>query len=331
MRDAQDSLINKEWVIGKRIGSGGFGDIHLAGNVKTNQIAAAKFEDRRITELLPAEAAILKALSDIGRQRTLRTRRVPQFLLGRHGGQSFIQLRADRRNAGTFTGRLVHSVWKLFLPQNDPDDRAPNPDAAGGHAPAQLHPQRPEARKLPHGRSWFNQGIHDHSCTVYLIDYNLSRKFRDTKTLSHIPYRESCSLVGTVRYASINAQLGIEQSRRDDLESLGYLLVYFLKGHLPWQGLQAATKAEKNQEILECKIITLPETLCEGLPEEFPVYLNYVRNLQFDEKPDYSFLRKLFKDLFVKQGYDYDLCFDWMNPMLVGDDAHTVLRSAEVS
>jgi serine/threonine protein kinase len=152
---------------------------------------------------------------------------------------------------------------------------------------------------------------------VYLIDYNLSRKFRDTKTLSHIPYRESCSLVGTVRYASISAQLGIEQSRRDDLESLGYLLVYFLRGHLPWQALQATTKAEKNQEILECKINTLAETLCEGLPEEFALYLNYVRNLQFDEKPDYSFLRKIFKDLFIKQGYDYDLSFDWMNPMLV--------------
>ena len=151
-----------------------------------------------------------------------------------------------------------------------------------------------------------------------LIDFNLSRKYRDSKTLSHIPYKENCSMVGTTRYTSIFSHLGIEQSRRDDLESLGFMLVYYLKGGLPWQGCVAASKAEKTQMILDMKISLMPEVLCNSLPPEFAIYLNYVRSLRFDEKPDYQFLRKLFRDLFSKEGYEFDLCYDWMNPMLVG-------------
>lgn len=152
---------------------------------------------------------------------------------------------------------------------------------------------------------------------MHLIDFNLSRKYRDSKTLSHIPYKENCSMVGTARYASIGSHLGIELSRRDDLESLGFSLIYLLKGALPWQGSQAVNRAEKNQLILEAKMSLMPEVLCNGLPPEFSIYFNYVRALRFDEKPDYQFLRKLFRDLFIKEGYEFDLCYDWMNPLLV--------------
>lgn len=172
------------------------------------------------------------------------------------------------------------------------------------------------------------QGIHKNSTVVHLIDFNLSRKYRDSKTMSHIPYKENCSLVGTARYASIAAHLGIEQSRRDDLEALGYSLVYLLKGELPWQGTQAANKAEKSQLILDVKISILPELLCNGLPPEFTIFFNYVRSLRFDEKPDYQFLRKIFRDLFTREGYEYDLCYDWMNPILVAltDQVHRAAK-----
>lgn len=146
---------------------------------------------------------------------------------------------------------------------------------------------------------------------VNLIDFGLAKKFRDSKTGQHIPYRENKNLTGTARYASINTHLGIEQSRRDDLESLGYVLMYFNRGSLPWQGLKAPTKKHKYDKISEKKLTTKIDSLCKGFPEEFAIYLNYVRSLKFDDKPDYPYLRKLFRDLFLREGYQYDHVYDW--------------------
>jgi hypothetical protein len=98
-----------------------------------------------------------------------------------------------------------------------------------------------------------------------MIDYGLAKRYRDPKTGEHIPYIEGKSLTGTARYASVYTHLGIEQSRRDDLESIGYLLVYLLRGSLPWQGLKAKTKKEKYKKIMDKKIANTPEVLCEGI------------------------------------------------------------------
>src|SRR3954467_6538080 len=103
----------------------------------------------------------------------------------------------------------------------------------------------------------------------------------------------------------------IEQSRRDDMESLGYVMLYFCRGSLPWQGLKAATKKQKYDRIMEKKMTTPTEVLCRGFPNEFAIYLNYTRSLRFDDKPDYSYLRKIFRDLFVREGFQYDYVFDW--------------------
>lgn len=147
---------------------------------------------------------------------------------------------------------------------------------------------------------------------VYVIDFGLAKRFRDPKSGEHIPYRDGKNLTGTARYASVNTHLGIEQSRRDDLESLGFVLMYFNKGSLAWQGLPARTKKEKYEKIRDKKLSTSIESLTKGLPEEFAIYLNYCRSLKFEEKPDIGYLRKLFKDLFYRMGYEYDFVFDWM-------------------
>jgi len=157
----------------------------------------------------------------------------------------------------------------------------------------------------------FLMGLGRRANQVYMIDYGLAKKYRDPKSHIHIPYRENKNLTGTARYASINTHLGIEQSRRDDLESLGYVLMYFLRGSLPWQGLKAATKKQKYEKISEKKMATPTETLCKGFPTEFVVYFQYTRSLRFDDKPDYSYLRKLFRDLFVREGFVWDYVFDW--------------------
>ena len=165
---------------------------------------------------------------------------------------------------------------------------------------------------------------------VYLIDYGLAKKYRDLRTRVHIPYKEGKSLTGTARYASINAHLGVEQSRRDDLESLGYVLMYFVRGFLPWQGLKAATKKQKYERISEKKMSTPVDVLCKGYPLEFNDYLNYCRGLRFDDSPDYNYLRKgLFRTLFVKKlGYQYDYKFDWSDSPSKGAAGKSALSDA---
>jgi len=157
----------------------------------------------------------------------------------------------------------------------------------------------------------FLMGLGKKGNLVYIIDFGLAKKYRDQKTHLHIPYRENKNLTGTARYASINTHLGIEQSRRDDMESLAYVLMYFNLGALPWQGLRAGTKRQKYEKISEKKMSTSIDQLCRTYPSEFATYLNYCRALRFDDKPDYSFLRQIFRALFHRQGYTYDYIFDW--------------------
>ncbi|CAM9379290.1 unnamed protein product [Chrysoparadoxa australica] len=146
---------------------------------------------------------------------------------------------------------------------------------------------------------------------IHIIDFGLAKKYRDPRTHQHIPYRDNKNLTGTARYASINTHIGIEQSRRDDLESLGYVLMYFIRGSLPWQGLKANTKKQKYERIMDRKMSTSTEQLCKGYPSEFRSYFEYCRSLRFEDRPDYAYLKRLFKELFYRKGFQYDNMFDW--------------------
>ncbi|RMZ88480.1 hypothetical protein DV736_g4291, partial [Chaetothyriales sp. CBS 134916] len=149
---------------------------------------------------------------------------------------------------------------------------------------------------------------------VYMTDFGLAAYWSDSHNciMSHKPAASPrISLVGTCRYASINGHLNVAPSWRDDLESLGYMALYFLHGSLPWQGLQASSRQEKYRLVFERKK-TIPVTeLCHGLPMEFTTYMNYVRETGDQEKPDYKYLRSLLGRLFRRRGFEYDNVFDW--------------------
>ncbi|CBZ27730.1 putative casein kinase I [Leishmania mexicana MHOM/GT/2001/U1103] len=137
---------------------------------------------------------------------------------------------------------------------------------------------------------------------LYIIDYGLSKLYWEVKKNSHIPFAEGRPLTGTARYCSTNVHRGFEQSRRDDLESIAFLLIYFLRGSLPWQGIQAKDQQIKTIKIGETKMATPLEELCKGMPKEFLTYCQYCRTLSFTQKPDYDSLRRLFRDLGKRLG-----------------------------
>ena len=157
----------------------------------------------------------------------------------------------------------------------------------------------------------FTVGTGDKKDLLYLIDFGLSKRFREPKTKQHIPYRENRSLTGTARYASVNTHLGIEQSRRDDLESAAYLIIYLSRGSLPWQGVQGITKQEKYIKIMDMKMSTPILQLCKGLPSQFADFLSYCRSLRFEDSPNYAKIRNFFLEAASNMSIVLDKQFDW--------------------
>lgn len=151
-----------------------------------------------------------------------------------------------------------------------------------------------------------------HPRTVYLIDVGLAKRYAGED--GHIPPRRGLQLVGTLRYASAGSHKGMEQSRRDDIESIGYVLVYFLAGRLPWQGLQAGNLQAKLQLIKNKKVSTPVETLCKGQPYQLAKLIQYAKNLKFEEKPDYEYLRCLLRQAAENRGLQLGDQFGWSQP-----------------
>ena len=157
----------------------------------------------------------------------------------------------------------------------------------------------------------FVMGLNEVSNNVYLIDFGLAKKYRSMTTLIQYPMVKKNKLTGTARYASINALKGYEHSRRDDLESVGYILIYFLRGKLPWQRINAKTKEEKYKKIMEKKIEINSYDLCRGFPKEFGDFLEICKKLEYEEQPDYEKLRNLLNNIMKRENYIYDYIYDW--------------------
>ena len=157
----------------------------------------------------------------------------------------------------------------------------------------------------------FVMGANKHNDRLYLLDFGLAKKYRSSRTLKQYPYIKKKKLTGTARYASIHALEAYEQSRRDDLESVGYVLMYFLRGDLPWQGLKIKSKEDRYKKILEKKIDTSSEELCKGFPHEFYEYVEYTKKLEYTENPDYDKLKNLFLQVINDLNDNFDYIYDW--------------------
>lgn len=291
----QDIRVGNKFKIQKKIGSGSFGEIYEGLNLETNEAVAIKLEnintrhpqliyESKIIKLFQGGAGI-PAVHWLGTEGSYNVMVID--LLGPSLEDLFnkcgriLSLKTTLMLADQMICRIEYVHSKCFLHRDIKPDN-------------------------------FLIGIGRRSSMVYIIDFGLSKKYKDPKSGLHIPYREGKSLTGTARYASISTHVGIEQGRRDDLEGIAYVLMYFLRGSLPWQGVNTRNREEKYKKIAEIKAGTKVEDLCANFPEEFAIYLNYCKSLKFEDQPDYLYVRRLFKDLFQRLAFEYDFNYDWL-------------------
>ena len=302
-------ILNGIYRIIKMVGCGAFGEIHLAYDVNMKALRAIKFEmANHKNPQLKHEYSVLEQLN--------------KHEAGLKGGETFTGVPKVY-----YFDRLEHKYNFMvmeFLGPSLGDLFQLKERNFGMETVLMLAIQVLSRIEYIHEKGFLHRdikpenfviGLNDKSNLVYLIDYGLSKRYKDKNSGQHIPYRENKQLVGTVRYASVNAHLGIEQSRRDDLEGIGYVLVYFYLGRLPWQNKTDKGKP-LTQKITEKKLTTPPELLCKKMPREFSYYFHYCKNLKFEDRPDYNSLKSMFADLLMsrmKVNGIKELIYDWFD------------------
>jgi serine/threonine protein kinase len=305
-------IINSRYVIRKHLGGGSFGDVFEAEDSQTQQVVALKFETNDNNPHLPNEYKLYGMLAGMDGIPVV-------FALEEYGKSQFMVM----SNLGPSLERLFRRCGKKFslktvLMIADQMFRI----IEWVHSCGVLH------RDIkPHN---FLVGRGELKNKIYLIDFGVSTSYLDAKVHDHMSYSRNKGVVGTLHYVSLNTALGDQQSRRDDLESIGYVLIRFLLGRLPWQGIKDKDKADRREKVTEAKLQMPIETLCETLPHEFQQVLGTIRRLNFDEKPKYAWFRRVFRQLFLREGYVYDGIFDWdeQAPILEPAPMNFLIRTA---
>ena len=289
-----DDIINqvffKKYHCIKKLGEGSFGRIHEG--VYHSEHFALKFEDiNSNSNLLESEASIMNYLKgpNIPNVRSYGTSGNYNILIMQLMGKSLEDLINIRKTFPLKTVCLIGYQMITVLEY--------------------IHNKHIVHRDLKPDN--FVMGLNELAKYVYLLDFGLAKKYRSSTTLKHYPLINKKKLTGTARYASINALRGYEQSRRDDLESAGYVLMYFLRGSLPWQGIPGKNKDERYKKILQKKEETTAHELCKDFPEEFEKYIDYTRNMEYEEDPDYERLKEYFKNIIEEKNENFDYIYIW--------------------
>ncbi|XP_050548939.1 casein kinase I-like [Daktulosphaira vitifoliae] len=299
--------VGSQFKLGKRFGKGNFGEIRLGKNLMNNEEVAIKTESiKSKMPQLSLEFRLYKILGATDKYHTING--IPKvFYYGMAGklynalvlellGPSLEDLFTMCNKKFTLKTVLMIAIQTL-------------------HRIEYVHRKRLIYRDVKPENFVIGRPSLKKDNIIYIIDFGLAKEYQDAQTNKHIPYKENKNLTGTARYMSINTHMGKEQSRRDDLESLGHMFMYFLRGSLPWQGLKANNLKERYQKIGETKRSTPIESLCEGYPE-MAEYLKYSRNLDFSEEPDYEYLRKIFNDCLKNNSLTNDQKFDWTDKLV---------------
>lgn len=293
--DENEKIFDKNFtiLINKQLGKGGFGQIYLGRNFRENYPIAIKVEESSNRSHLHLEYEILKDIQGgVGIPRIFKYKQGHNhnYLLMELLGKSLDKLFSE--NDKSFSYKTIFQIGYQMVER-----------IQYVHSKGYIH------RDIKPGN--FVVGRGEKNKIIYLIDFGLSKRYIDPQTNKHIPYREGKGLTGTARYVSLFTHYGIEQARRDDIESIAFNLIYFAKGKLPWQGVKTKNKKEKHKKIMESKLAYSPEQLCKDLPDEFVNLLKYSRNLEFEEKPDYKSIKVMFKNHIIKSGGTMNFEFDW--------------------
>ena len=290
----ENPIIFKKYKVKKKLGEGAFGDVFLGQAINNNDYVAIKTEPRKIIKpILESEAFLLYSIAGPGIPEVKSFGKTKEYniLVEPLLGKSLFDIFAENHKSMPLADACLIGIQVVDRIQ-------------------WIHSKYIVHRDIKPDN--FLIGRKDPN-VIYLIDFGLSKKYRSTTTGKHIRFGFTGKLTGTVRFASANALRGGEQSRRDDIESIGYMMVYFLKKKLPWQGVTGNKKMERYLKIYKMKKNIAPEKLCEGLFPEMVDFITYAKNLEFEQEPDYNFLKNLFKKMLKRIHNSNDqLVFSWI-------------------
>ena len=294
----KSKLIFGKYSIKYLISKGSFGEVYLGTNVLNNKDYAIKMERTSKGEsLLKEEAYVLLFLKGPG---------LPNVITFGISGRYHILIE-------NLLGKSIYNIWLEKEKKFNIKDTC------------MFAIQALERVEYVHSKNYLHRDIkpanflvgNPDQSQIYLIDFGNARKYRSSRTGKHLPFSRNYKIYGTTIFLSLNVLKGIEQTRKDELESLGLVIIYLYKGYLPWSNYKFKDIFQALEKIKAIKENLSMKQLCHGLPIEMFEYMNYIKNMNFEDTPDYRYLQSLFLNILKKIGEKNDLFFSWVDKSIV--------------